>query len=215
MDELLAALRDGFIGHERVRFLCLNRAPKYGNDDDRADRIAVRVIESFGRQMKAYPARQPNAVHYAMFGSVMSHTSMGAVTAASANGRLSGQTLSDGGSPTQGCNRSGATATLRSLAKADYRLAPGGAAINLRLLPSQLQGERGLERLINLLKTYVAMEGEQLQVTAVDASTLRAAQRQPDQYRDLVVRVAGFTAYFVSLKPELQQEILARAEDQL
>jgi formate C-acetyltransferase len=214
-DELLAALRADFQGYERVRSLCRNRAPKYGNDDDRADRIAVRVIESFGRQMKAYPSRQPNALHYAMFGSVLYHTSMGAKTAASANGRLAGKTLSDGGSPSQGCNRNGATATLRSLAKADYRLAPGGAAINLRLLPSQLQGESGLERLASLLKTYVAMGGEQLQVTVVDAGTLRAALDRPEQYRDLVVRVAGFTAYFVSLAPELQQEILARSEARL
>jgi formate C-acetyltransferase len=212
MDDLQSALQANFRGHERLRLLCLNRAPKYGNDDDGADRIAVRVIESFGRQTMAYPSRAPNAIHYAMFGSVLSHTSMGALTAASANGRLAGDTLSDGGSPSQGCNQNGATATLRSLAKADYRLAPGGAAINLRLLPSHLEGEDGLERLVSLLKTYVALGGEQLQVTVVDADTLRNALQEPHNYRDLVVRVAGFTAYFVTLTPELQMEILARAE---
>jgi pyruvate formate-lyase/glycerol dehydratase family glycyl radical enzyme len=212
IDQMLAALETNFQGEERLRALCLNRAPKYGNDDDRADRIAVRVIESFGRQTLRYPSRAPNAVHYAMFGSVLSHTSMGAQTAASANGRLAGETLSDGGSPSQGCNRSGATATLRSLAKADYRLAPGGAAINLRLTPGHLKGEDGLERLVSLLKTYVALGGEQLQVTVVDADTLRKALERPQAYRDLVVRVAGFTAYFVTLPPELQGEIVARAE---
>jgi formate C-acetyltransferase len=146
-----------------------------------------------------------------MLGSVLSHTTMGEQTAASANGRHAGQTLSDGGSPSQGCNRNGATATLRSLAKADYRLVPGGAAINLRLSPAHLAGEDGLRTLVDLLKTYVAMGGEQLQVTVVDTETLQRALEEPELYRDLVVRVAGFTAYFVTLTPALQQEILARS----
>ena len=212
MGELLDALHANFEGHDRVRALCRDQAPKYGNDDPNADDVAVHVIESFGRQARRYPARAPNALHYAMLGSVLSHTTMGAATAASANGRLAGETLSDGGSPSQGCNRRGATATLRSLSRADYRLAPGGAAINLRLSPSHVEGEAGLERLVALLKTYAAMGGEQLQVTVVDGETLRRAMETPEAYRDLVVRVAGFTAYFVTLKPELQREIVARAE---
>jgi pyruvate-formate lyase len=198
-----------------VLWLCRNKAPKYGNDDARADQVAVQVIESFGRQIRRYASPLPNAIHYAMLGSVLSHTTMGEKTAASASGRLAGQTLSDGGSPSQGCNRLGATATLRSLAKADYRLAPGGAAINLRLSPHHLQGEEGVQRLVSMLKTYVAMGGEQLQVTVVDAEVLRQALVKPEEHRDLVVRVAGFTAYFVTLAPALQQEILARAEASL
>lgn len=212
MDDLVTALKANYQGHDRLRSFCLNRAPKYGNDDGRADRIAVRVIEGLGAQTKNYQARAPNALHYAMFGSVLSHTSMGALTAASASGRLAGETLSDGGSPSQGCNRSGATATLRSVAKADYRLAPGGAAINLRLSPSHLQGTDGLCRLVSLLKAYIGMGGEQLQVTVIDADTLHAALERPSEYRDLVVRVAGFTAYFVTLPSEIQQEIVTRAE---
>jgi formate C-acetyltransferase len=137
---------------------------------------------------------------------------MGAKTAASANGRLAGETLSDGGSPSQGCNRSGATATLRSLSKANYRLAPGGAALNLRLSPQHFQGENGLELLADLLKTYMALGGEQLQVNMVSSDTLRQALETPELYRDLVVRVAGFTAYFVSLPAELQREIVSRSE---
>ncbi len=212
MDELLAALAADFEGYARVLSLCRTRAPKYGNDDARADDVAVRVIESFGRQMRAYPTPAPHAVHYAMLGSVLSHTRMGEATAASANGRLAGETLSDGGSPSQGCNRCGATATLRSLAKADYRLAPGGAAINLRLSPQHVEAEEGLDRLVSLLKTYIAMGGEQLQVTVADAEILRRALETPEHYRDLVVRVAGFTAYFVTLTPAIQREIVARAE---
>ncbi len=214
MDELLAALDANFQGYERVQSLCQN-APKYGNDDDKADALAVRVIESFGHQMRNYPSPSPHAIHYGMLGSVLSHTSMGEKTAASANGRLAGETLSDGGSPSQGCNRSGATATLRSLAKADYRLVPGGAAINLRLSPRDLQGADGLKKLVSLLKTYIAMGGEQLQVNVVDTDTLRKALKNPEQHRDLVVRVAGFTAYFVTLKPSIQQEIVSRTEAEL
>lgn len=212
MDELLAALAADFRGYEGVLNLCRNRAPKYGNDDERADGLAVQVIESFGRQVRRYPSPSPHAIHYAMLGSVLSHTTMGEKTAASANGRRAGETLSDGGSPSQGCNRRGATATLRSLAKADHRLVPGGAAINLRLSPQQLAGEEGLQALVGLLKSYVALGGEQLQVTVADAETLRRALETPELYRDLVVRVAGFTAYFVTLTPAVQQEILARAE---
>jgi formate C-acetyltransferase len=215
IDELLTALQSDFCGHERVLNLCRNHAPKYGNDDDRADAVAVQVIESYGRQMRRYPSPYPHAVHYAMLGSVLSHTTMGEKTAASANGRHVGETLSDGGSPSQGYNRRGATATLRSLSKADYRLVPGGAAINLRLSPDQLAGDEGLDRLVSLLKSYIALGGEQLQVTVVDTDTLRRALEAPESYRDLVVRVAGFTAYFVTLTPALQQEIVARAEAQI
>ncbi len=212
LDDLLDALATNFEGYERILLLCRTRAPKYGNDDARADAVAVRVIESFGQQARDYPSPAPNAIHYAMLGSVLSHTRMGEATAASANGRLAGETLSDGGSPSQGCNRCGATATLRSLAKADYRLAPGGAAINLRLSSQHLQGEEGLDRLVGLLKGYIAMGGEQLQVNVADAEILRRALEDPEHYRDLVVRVAGFTAYFVTLTPAIQQEIIARAE---
>jgi formate C-acetyltransferase len=224
LEALTAALRGNFEGYENLRQFALHRAPKYGNDDENADTIAVRVIESFGRQVKRYSedawqtrrSRQPQAArqayHFAMFGSVLSHTSMGALTAASANGRLAGQTLSDGGSPSQGCNRLGATATLRSLAKADYTLAPGGAALNLRLSPDHFAGEAGLDLLASLLETYIKTGGEQIQVNMVSGETLRRALAEPEAYRDLVVRVAGFTAYFVSLTPELQQEILLRAE---
>jgi pyruvate formate-lyase/glycerol dehydratase family glycyl radical enzyme len=212
MDELLHALAADFVGHERVLSLCRNRAPKYGNDDERVDTLAARAIESLGRQVRRYPSPYPYAIHYAMLGSVLSHTRMGEETAASANGRRAGETLSDGGSPSQGCNRQGATATLRSLARADYRTVPGGVAINLRLSPRHLEGEEGVQRLADLLKTYVALGGEQLQVTVVDADTLRGALETPQRYQDLVVRVAGFTAYFVTLEPALQREIVARAE---
>jgi pyruvate formate-lyase/glycerol dehydratase family glycyl radical enzyme len=224
LEGLVSALKANFAGFESLRQFCLNRAPKYGNDDERADAIAVRIVESFGRQTKRYsddawqavydrtPQAARRAYHYAMFGSVLSHTGMGACTAASANGRLAGQTLSDGGSPSQGCNRHGATATLRSLSKADYRLAPGGAALNLRLSPGHFAGEAGLDLLTSLLETYFKMGGEQIQVNMVSVKTLRRAQEDPEAFHDLVVRVAGFTAYFVSLSPELQQEILARAE---
>ena len=224
LDELLAALRANFAGQEALRQMCLQRAPKYGNDDERADRIAVRAIESFGRQVRRYsdetwqarlahyPQAARRAYHYAMFGSVLSHTSMGALTAASANGRRAGETLSDGGSPSQGCSRRGTTALLRSLAKASYRLAPGGAAINLRLAPVHFTGPEGIDRLVALLKTYVELGGEQLQVNLVSAETLRQAQANPSAYRDLIVRVAGFTAYFVSLTPELQNELIVRTE---
>jgi formate C-acetyltransferase len=210
MADLLQALSADFVGHQATLGLCREHAPKYGNDDDRADQIAARIVDSFGRLMRAYPSPSSRAVHYGMVGSVVSHTSMGQATAASPNGRRAGETLSDGGSPSQGCNRSGATATLRSMAKPNYRGMPGGAALNLRLSPVDLDGEGGLDRLVALLKGYFEMGGEQLQVSVLDADRLRRARKHPDEHRDLVVRVAGFTAYFVSLPDALQREILTR-----
>lgn len=223
LETLASALRSNYNSAEQLRQFCLNRAPKYGNDNDSADGIGVGIVASFGRQVKTYSdqawlarlAHEPGAVrsayHYAMFGSVLHHTGMGALTAASANGRLARQTLSDGGSPAHGANRSGATATLRSMAKPDYRLAPGGAALNLRLSPGHFSGEEGRSRLSSILRTYFDLGGEQIQVNMVSAETLRSAVQNPEAYRDLVVRVAGFTAYFVSLSPELQAEVIARA----
>jgi len=136
---------------------------------------------------------------------------VGALTAATPDGRLAGQTLSDGGSPVQGASRSGATTALRSMAKADYILAPGGAAMNLRLSPAHFEGQAGLDLLADMLKTYFDLGGEQIQVNMVSRETLQKALENPGAYRDLVVRVAGFTAYFVSLSPELQAEVAARA----
>ncbi|HJN13913.1 MAG TPA: glycine radical domain-containing protein, partial [Armatimonadota bacterium] len=148
--------------------------------------------------------------HYGMIGSVVSHAVVGQRTSATPNGRRAGESLSDGGSPSQGCNVSGATATLNSLAKPNYRAVPGGAAINLRLTPSDIAGDDGLARLVALLKGYFQMGGEQLQVSVTDPDELRRAMQRPAEHRDLVVRVAGFTAYFVSLPDILQREILAR-----
>jgi len=209
--DMVDALRADFAGYEDMRRLCRLRAPKYGNDDDRADDLARRVVDDFGRIVRECPSPSSRHVHYGMVGSVVSHTAMGQRTAASANGRRAGETLSDGGSPSHGCAISGPTAALRSLSKPDYRVVPGGAAVNLRLSPGDVTGDDGLERLVGMLRTYFAMGGMQLQVTVVDTETLMRARGKPDEYRDLVVRVAGFTAYFVSLPEALQDEIVSRA----
>ena len=167
LDRLLAALATDFTRDSETLALCGNRAPKYGNDDDAADDIARRVIDSYGRVMRAYESPSPKQVHYGMIGSVVSHAVMGQRTSATPNGRRAGESLSDGGSPSQGCNVSGATATLNSLAKPNYRAVPGGAAINLRLTPSDIAGDDGLARLVALLKGYFQMGGEQLQVSEI------------------------------------------------
>lgn len=214
MSDLLRALAADFAGYERPLALC-RQAPKYGNDDERADSLAAQVVASFGRLVRECPTPSPRALHYGMVGSVISHTQMGARTGASANGRRAGESLSDGGSPSQGCNVRGATATLRSMARPDFRAVPGGAAMNLRLSPTDAAGEAGLQRLVALLRSYFELGGEQLQVSVVDADLLRQARQRPNDHRDLVVRVAGFTAYFVSLPEALQDEVVARATARL
>ncbi|MBT3379852.1 MAG: hypothetical protein HN742_29855 [Lentisphaerae bacterium] len=210
LTDLCRALAVDFRGYETIHAAC-RHAPKYGNDDDRVDDLACTVISSFGRLVDACPTPSERAIHYGMIGSVVSHAKLGQATGATADGRGAGRSLSDGGSPSQGANTSGATATLRSLTKPDYRAVPGGAAINLRLSFTDAAGEAGINRLAALLKTYFAMGGEQLQVSVTNHAVLREALTNPAAHRDLVVRVAGFTAYFVSLPEILQNEIMARS----
>ncbi|HEX8958668.1 MAG TPA: pyruvate formate lyase family protein, partial [Solirubrobacterales bacterium] len=215
LPELVAVLRADFDvpGGEALRHRLL-ACPKYGNDDDSVDDLARRLVRTFAEAVVGAPA--PDGwLTFPMIGSVWGHIQMGEATAATADGRRRGQSLSDGGSPSQGRSRAGATAALRSVAKLDHRLIPGGEAINLTLSPGSLAGERGLDNLVALLQAYVSLGGEQLQVNVVDRATLEAAQANPDLYRHLVVRVAGFCAFFTCLDAENQREIIARTEHSL
>jgi formate C-acetyltransferase len=213
--DLLEVLRADFAvpGGEALRHRLL-ACPKYGNDDDSVDALAHRLAATFARAVVGVP--RPAGWHnFPMIGSVWGHIQMGAATAATADGRRSCQALSDGGSPSQGRSRSGATAALRSVAKLDHVLIPGGEAINLTLSPGCLAGEAGVDNLAALLRGYFSLGGEQLQVNVVDRATLEAAQANPEAYRHLIVRVAGFCAFFTCLDQETQREIIARTEHEI
>ena len=211
LSELVTMLRDDFAGHESLRLRCANQLPKYGNDDDEVDDLARRVVAEFARAVTEAP-KPEGWLHLAMIGSVWGHTLMGERTGATADGRHRGEALSDGGSPAPGRSRKGATAALRSVAKPNHTAIPGGEAVNLTISPASLRGPGGLTNLVGLLRGYFALGGEQIQINVHSRETLEAARRDPDAHRHLVVRVAGFCAYFTCLDTETQREIIERTE---
>ncbi|OPZ62076.1 MAG: 4-hydroxyphenylacetate decarboxylase large subunit [Firmicutes bacterium ADurb.Bin506] len=142
------------------------------------------------------------------------HVYFGSVTAASADGRHAGQPVSEGISPVQGCDRRGPTAVLLSAAKMDHA-ATGGTLLNLKFTPKLLEGDEGIDNLAHLVRTYFSLGGHHVQFNVVKAETLLEAQKHPDRFRDLIVRVAGYSDYFCDLSRALQDEIIARTEHEV
>jgi pyruvate formate-lyase/glycerol dehydratase family glycyl radical enzyme len=210
MDSLLAVLHGDFEGHERTRQMLLNRTPRYGNDDDYADGLMRAVFESFFDAVDGRPNTRGGRYHVNMLPTTC-HVYFGSVCGATPDGRRAGTPLSEGISPVQGADRHGPTAVLRSAAKMDHART-GGTLLNQKLTPQLLADETGLDKLVQLIRTYFRLDGHHIQFNVVDAVTLRAAQRNPDQYRDLIVRVAGYSDYFCDLGQALQDEIIARTE---
>jgi len=212
MSELLRALRRDFRGAEKTRQLLLNKTPRYGNDDERADAITRRVFEMAFRAVDGRPNMRGGSYRLNLLPTTV-HIYFGSKTGATADGRRAGEPLSEGISPVQGSDRRGPTAVLRSAAKIDH-LRTGGTLLNQKFTPALLAGDGGIARLGQLVRGYFSLNGHHLQFNVVDAATLRAAQAQPQKYRDLIVRVAGYSDYFVDVGPELQEEIIRRTEHQ-
>ncbi len=208
MQQLIAALAGNFEGEEALRLQLKNRTPFYGNDDDRADAIMQRVYDSLFQTIDGRPNTKAGRYHLNML-STTCHVYFGRVLGASANGRLAGLPISDGTSPSHGADRNGPTAVIKSLSKMD-QLKSGGTLLNQRFLPAALQGEADLDKLVQLIRTYFRLNGHHIQFNVVDSGTLRKAQQQPDEYRDLLVRVAGYSDYFVDLDQRHQEEIISR-----
>ena len=210
MQELLEALRADFDGYERMRQILLNKTSRYGNDDERADRMMVRLFEAYydaivGRKNTKGGTYQINLLP------TTCHIYFGSVTSATPDGRHAWKPLSEGVSPVQGADRHGPTAVLRSVAKMDHART-GGTLLNQKLTPSLLADEDGLDKLVQLIRTYFKLDGHHIQFNVVDAETLRQAKAHPEQYRDLIVRVAGYSDYFCNLSETLQDEIISRTE---
>ena len=210
MADLQKALADNFEGHERTRQLLMNRTPRYGNDDDRADAIMQSVFELYFNLIDGRPNMRGGKYHINLLPTTC-HVYFGSVMGASAEGRLAGMPLSEGISPVQGADRLGPTAVLKSAAKMDH-LRTGGTLLNQKFTPNLLKEESGLVMLTNLVRSYFKMDGHHIQFNVVDADTLKQALAFPEQHRDLIVRVAGYSDYFCDLSPALQNEIIARTE---
>jgi formate C-acetyltransferase len=210
MQDLRRALLRNFEGQEALRLRLLNKTPFYGNDDDAADGIMQRVYADLFGAIDGKPNTKGTSYHLNML-STTCHVYFGKMLGASANGRLAGLPISDGTSPAHGADRNGPTAVIKSLAKMD-QVKSGGTLLNQRFLPGVLQGEDGIEKLCHLIRTYFNLNGHHIQFNIVDSETLRRAQQKPDEYRDLLVRVAGYSDYFVDLDTDHQEEIIARTQ---
>jgi formate C-acetyltransferase len=212
MARLLAALDADFAGYERERQMLLNRTPRYGNDDDNADAIMVRVFDAFFDLVDGRRNTRGGAYHINMLPTTC-HVYFGSVIGATPDGRRAGTPLSEGISPVQGADRRGPTAVIKSAAKMDHART-GGTLLNQKLTPGLLANDEGLDKLTQLIRSYFRLDGHHIQFNVVDAATLRRAQAHPEQYRDLIVRVAGYSDYFCDLSVALQDEIIARTEHQ-
>lgn len=213
MDRLLASLRANFDGAEALRLKLWNKTPFFGNDDDRADDIMRRVYDSLFTAIDGRPNTKGTSYHLNML-STTCHVYFGKMLGASANGRLAHLPESDGTSPSHGADRNGPTAVVKSLSKMD-QIKSGGTLLNQRFLPDVLKTDQDLDKLCRLIRTYFRLNGHHIQFNVVDTETLRHAQASPDEYRNLLVRVAGYSDYFVDLDLDHQEEIIRRTEQEM
>jgi pyruvate formate-lyase/glycerol dehydratase family glycyl radical enzyme len=211
MDELLTALDDDFEGNAALRERLVNHAPKYGNDDAQADRFTRLATQIYCHEVERYVNPRGGRYQPGLY-SVTTHVALGLAVGATPDGRRAGAPLSQGISPVQGRDQRGPTAALNSAARLDHKLISNGCALNQKLNPAFLQGEKGSQTLAGLLRGYFQLGGMQLQWNLVDREMLLAAQAHPEDYRDLIVRVSGYSAHFTDLERVVQDEMITRVE---
>jgi formate C-acetyltransferase len=209
--ELAEALRSDFEGRERLRQMLLNRAPKFGNDDEYVDSIAAELVEYLSHEVSKHS--NPRGGQYILglfsYGMYIGH---GLVTGATPDGRKAGSFISPNFSPAPGRDRKGPFAALKSTTRVDQMLTPNGTALDIALHPSALRGPQGVEKLMAFLRAFMELGGMQVQFNVADAAVLREAQADPEKHRNLTVRLWGFPAYFVRLPKEFQDHVIARTD---
>jgi len=213
IESILNAIANNFAGEEALRQRILNHTPFFGNDDDYADSLALRVYNDLLEAIDGKPTIKKGGKYHLNMLSTTCHVYFGKVTGATPNGRLAGKSISDGTSPSHGCDTHGPTAVIRSLGKLDQAKS-GGTLLNQRFLPSLVRRESDVTKLGNLIRAYFALGGHHIQFNIVDTATLRAAQECPEDYKDLLVRMAGYSDYFNDMNEDLQQEIIDRTENE-
>ena len=210
MKDMLSALRSDFAGYEQLRYELVYHTPKYGNDNDLADDRLREVFEIYYQAVNGKPNTR-NGLHRVNLLPTTCHVYFGKVTGALPDGRKSGIALSEGISPVQGADCSGPTAVIKSAAKIDH-LRTGGTLLNQKFTPEFFEDDEAIHNLTKLVRSYFRMDGHHIQFNVVSAETLRDAQKHPENYRDLIVRVAGYSDYFNDLGEDLQEEIILRTE---
>jgi formate C-acetyltransferase len=211
MSDLLKALDGNFQGQESLRQTLLNGAPKFGNDDDYVDGLANQVLHLWVEAVNGSTNPRGGPWLPGIY-SMTASVGFGERCAASADGRMAGEPLNDNISPVHGRERKGPTAVARSVGKLDMVLVPHGAILNMRFSPMVLKGEEGLKSFASFLRAYVRLGGWHNQFNVIGTETLREAQRHPELYRGLLIRVSGYSAFFVELSREVQEDIIARME---
>ncbi len=208
--QLVEMLNLDFVGHERMRLMLRNRAPKWGNADNYVDTIAHDIVEMFANELEKHHDER-GMPYAANMIPTTTHIWFGDLTGATPDGRRARSPQSEGISPVQGMDRQGPTAVVRSMARLDHARS-SGTLFNMRFHPSALSGEVGLQKFAHLIRTYFKLGGHHMQFNVLSSETLLAAQQHPEQYQDLIVRVAGYSDYFLRLSRDLQNEIISRTE---
>ncbi len=212
ISRLLDAVSKNFGGEEVLRQTIINRTPFFGNDDDYADEIAVKVYDDLVEAIDGKPNIKPGGKYHLNMLSTTCHVYFGKVMGATPNGRLAGKSISDGTSPSHGADTHGPSSVVKSLTKLDH-VKSGGTLLNQRFLPSLMKKEEDVKKLGQLVRSYFTLGGHHIQFNIVDTATLLAAQACPEDYRDLLVRMAGYSDYFNDMNADLQQEVIERTEN--
>lgn len=209
MAQLIDALDKNFEGEERLRQLLLNKPAKFGNDDPYVDGIYREMMQFIAKNVQTWPDARGGTYSFNVHSQTV-NVSHGAVCGATPDGRRAGEAFCDNASPMMGRDMKGPTATVKSVASMGQASFHDGALFNLRFDPKGVQGEKGLASIEGVIKTYFQNGGEHIQINVVDDETLRAAQRTPEKYKGLMVRVAGYMAYFTELDKDAQDTIIYR-----
>ena len=210
LDQLVQAMRANFEGHAELHRILSQKAPKFGNDDEVADQQAVRLVNAFVRILKGFSNSRGNRYAANMIPTT-THLPFGDKTAASPDGRLAGAPLAEGISPVQGKDMAGPTAVVKTMGKIDHA-ATAGTLLNMKFSPATLAGDLGLRKFAALIRTYFDLGGHHMQFNVVSRQTLLNAQEDPASYRSLLIRVAGYSDYFVMLSKDVQDEVISRTE---
>jgi formate C-acetyltransferase len=210
MKKLLEILKRDFDKDENFRHRLLNKTTKYGNDDEYADEDAKALFEAYFEAIDGKPNTKGGCYRINLLPTTV-HIYFGKMVGATPDGRKAGEPLSEGVSPVQGSDHKGPTAVIKSVAKIDH-VRTGGTLLNQKFTPQLLSDDVGCDKLAHLIRTFFKLDGHHIQFNVVNSSMLRDAQKHPERYRDLIVRVAGYSDYFVDLDVDLQNEIIKRTE---
>jgi len=207
---LLEILKVDFNRYENFRQRLLNKTPKYGNDEDYADQFMKAIFEVYFDAIDGRPNTKGGHYRINLLPTTV-HIYFGKVVGATPDGRKAREPLSEGVSPVQGADRKGPTAVIKSVAKIDH-VRTGGTLLNQKFTPQLLADETGIDKLAQLIRTFFKLDGHHMQFNVISSDMLRDAQKHPERYRNLIVRVAGYSDYFVDLGVDLQNEIIKRTE---